>query len=399
MKSRFENGILTFFPEGRLNAYTAGSAEKEMLQAIGEHCPEKVCCDCGALEYIASAGLRVLLRIGKQKPLSLCNVSYGVYEVLHLTGFDDLFETRRQMRTLSVEGCKVVGKGFSSTVYRYDPETIVKVFSERISLERIYSETESAKKSFVSGIPTAIPYDVVRVGNGYGTMFEFLDADTLSQNLMDHPERFDELMDKYVRLLRQFHETPAVEGAFPDIRKKYHTWAGGLGKYMEEDEVAALHRLIDAIPERKTMLHVDCHSQNIMVQDGKLIFVDMADVSEGHPLVDIGTEYFHYIIARETSLGAKLVFRVEPEDHELPVKVWNALVDRYFAGKSEEQMCEIREMLRYFGCMRCLILVAKHSQIDYGTAMELVNRQRADLYPHIDRAAELFAKADQFFPS
>lgn len=112
-----------------------------------------------------------------------------------------------------------------------------------------------------------------------------------------------------------------------------------------------------------------------------------------------GTEYFHYIIARETSLGAKLVFRVEPEDHELPVKVWNALVDRYFAGKSEEQMREIREMLRYFGCMRCLILVAKHSQIDYGTAMELVNRQRADLYPHIDRAAELFAKADQFFPS
>ena len=397
MTSAFDNGVLTLYLTGRVDSYTVTQTEKEAFDAIGQWNPDKVVCDCKGLEYIASAGLRLLLKIGQKRALSIVNVSLEVYEVLNMTGFTGMFDTKREMRELSVEGCPVVGAGFSSTVYRYDRETIIKVFAERVTLDRIYSETASAKKSFVSGIPTAIPYDVVRVGNGYGTVFEFINADTLSQNFMDHPERFDELMEKYVKLLRQFHATPAVSGAFPDIRDKYHTWADGLKKYMADEELAVIHRLIDAVPVRKTMIHVDCHSRNIMVEDGKLVFVDMADVSEGHPLFDIGAEYFHYMILRDTSLGAKVVFGVEPEDAELPVRVWYDLVRRYFDGCTEEQMTDIHRMLKYFGCLRCLIMVAKHAHISYDSAMELVNKQRADLLPFADEAIALFRRADEFF--
>lgn len=397
MQCHFEDGVLTLFISGRIDTLTVNAAEQEALEAIEHYRPDKVVCDCRDLVYIASAGLRMLLKIGKQQEMVIRNVSTEVYEVLDLTGFTGMFDTKRVMRELSVDGCKVVGAGFSSTVYRYDRETIIKVFAERVTLDRIYKETASAKKSFVSGIPTAIPYDVVKVGNGYGTVFEFIDANTLSQNFMDHPERFDELMEKYVRLLKQFHATPAIPGAFPDIREKYHQWADGLKKYMSDQEIAAIGRLIDAVPVRKTMIHVDCHSRNIMVQDGKLIFVDMADVSEGHPLFDIGAEYFHYMILRTTSLGAKVVFGVEPEDAELPVRVWHDLVRRYFDACSDEQMADVHKMLKYFGCLRCLIMVAKHAHISYEAAMELVNKQREDLLPYIDEAVALFSRADEFF--
>lgn len=134
-----------------------------------------------------------------------------------------------------------------------------------------------------------------------------------------------------------------------------------------------------------------------MVQDGKLIFVDMADVSILHPLFDIGAEYYHYMIMRTTSLGAKVVFGVEPEDEELPVRVWHDLVRRYFANCKQEQMDDIHKMLRYFGSLRCLIMVAKHAHIEYDTAMELINRQRKDLFPYIDEAVSLFSRADEFF--
>ena len=397
MKYKYENDILTVYLCGKIDSSNGISIEKEMLKIVDKHNPKKIICDCKELSYIASYGLRMLLTIGKMTKLSLNNVSLEVYEVLELTGFTDMFEVKRAMRELSVDGCKVIGGGFSSTVYRYDRETIIKAFSERITLDRIYSETESARKSFVSGIPTAIAYDVVKVGNGYGTVFELIDADTLSQNFMDHPEQFDELMEKYVQLLKKFHATPAVKGDFPEIRQKYHKWADGLKKYMSDEEVASIGRLIDAVPLRKTMIHVDCHSRNIMVQNGNLIFVDMADVSEGHPLFDIGAEYFHYIIMRETSLGAKVIFGVEPEDTELPVRIWNELVRRYFDKCSEEQSEDIHKMLKYFGCLRCLIMVAKHAHIDYGSAMELVNRQRKDLLPYIDDAVQLFSRADEFF--
>lgn len=83
------------------------------------------------------------------------------------------------------------------------------------------------------------------------------------------------------------------------------------------------------MPRRSTLVHVDCHSGNIMVQNGKLIFVDMADVSIGHPLF--------------------------------------------------------------------LIMVVKHAHIKYDAAMELINRQRQDLLPHIEEAVSLFKRADEFF--
>lgn len=397
MESNFENGILTVKLDGKIDSYTVANVEKELFDLLNANAAKSVILDCKNLTYIASAGLRVLLKIGKQAELSIINVTREVYEVLEMTGFTGMFDTKRIMREISLDGCKIIGRGFSSEVYRYDRETVVKLFGKKVTLERIYNETASAKKSFISGIPTAIPYDVVRCGDSYGTVFELIDADTLSKNFMDYPERFDELMEKYNKLLKHFHSTPAMKGTFPNIRDKYHTWAQGLKKYLTDEEVAAIYRLIDAVPTRQTMIHVDCHSGNIMVQNGNLIFVDMADVSIGHPLFDIGAEYFHYMIMRTTSLGARVIFGVEPEDSELPVKVWYDLVRRYFSNCKEEQFEEIHKMLKYFGCLRCLIMVAKHAHMEYDTAMELVNRQRKDLFPHIDEAVSLFSRADEFF--
>ncbi len=397
MESNFENGILTVKVTGKIDSYSAPNVQDELLTLVNAKNPEKIVLDCKGLEYIASAGLRVFLKIGKMAELLIINASREVYEVLELTGFTGMFDTKRVMRELSLDGCKIIGRGFSSEVYRYDRETVVKLFGERVTLERIYKETASAKKSFVAGISTAIPYDVVRCGNSYGTVFELIDADTLSRNFMDHPERFDEFMEKYNKLLKHFHSTPAIKGTFPDIVDKYYEWATGLKKYMSDDEIKAIYRLIDAVPKRQTLVHVDCHSGNIMVQDGTLIFVDMADVSIGHPLFDIGAEYYHYMIMRTTSLGAKVVFGVEPEDSELPVKIWHDLVRRYFSNCKSEQFDDINKMLKYFGCLRCLIMVAKHAHIEYDAAMELINRQRKDLMPYIDEAVSLFKRADEFF--
>ena len=397
MENYTENGVLTVTMESRIDAHNANDIEAQLFEIINADSAEKVVLDCKNLTYIASAGLRVLLKIGKIKELSIINVSREVYEVLEMTGFTGMFDTKRVMRELSLDGCEIIGRGFSSEVYRYDRETVVKLFGERVTLDRIYSETASAKKSFVAGIPTAIPYDVVRCKNSYGTVFELIDANTLSRNFMDYPERFDEFMEKYDKLLKHFHSTKAIKGTFPDIREKYHQWSAGLKKYMTDEEIEKIDRLIDAVPDRDTLVHVDCHSGNIMVQNGKLIFVDMADVSIGHPIFDIGAEYYHYVIMRTTSLGAKVVFGVEPEDSELPVRVWKDLVKRYFSNLKPEQMADVNKMLRYFGSLRCLIMVAKHAHIEYDAAMELINRQRQDLMPFIDEAEALFKRADEFF--
>ena len=397
MKSSIKDGTLTLYLEGRITTVNAPQLKAEAFALIEMHKPENITVDCEALEYIASSGLRILLEIGKNYDLTLLNVSGAVYEVLDISGFTNIFEVRRAMRQLSVEGCRLIGTGASSRVYRYNDDTMIKKFVPGVSLERIYAETRSARQSFVAGIQTAIPFDVVRCDDSYATVFEKISGSSLGITLMEQPERFDELMEKYTALLKQFHSTVAPEGAFPDIRDKYHAWMENLKHYMTEQEVAGLYDIFDAIPFRKTMIHVDPHAGNIMASGDKLLFVDMADISVGHPLIDVGTEYFHYVIVPDTPLGAKLVFTVEPEDTTLPFRVWDDLERRYFAGKSEAQMKDIHRMLQLFGGFRCLIIVAKHQQLSYEVKMELVEKQRRELMPYLDEARELFARADEFF--
>ena len=397
MKRYFDEGTLTLFFEDSIKSTNAPKLREEAFSLLEEYKPEKVVIDCETLRYISSSGLRVVLEIGKAYKLSLINVVGEVYEILDLSGFTNMFEIKRAMRRISVEGCRLLGTGASSHVYQYDEDTMVKKFVAGVSLDRIYSETESARKSFIAGIQTAIPFDVVRCDDGYATVFEMINGTSLNATFMEHPERFDELMEKYTALLKQFHSTTVPEGTFPDIREKYHSWMENLKNYMTEEEVRGLYDIFDVIPPRKTMIHVDPHGGNIMVDGDKLLFVDMADISVGHPLIDLGTEYFHYMILRETCLGAKLIFTVEPEDAELPVRIWNDLERRYFEGKSETQRKDIHRMLRLFGGFRCLIIVAKHKQLSYETKMELVEKQRKELMPYLAEAKALFARADEFF--
>lgn len=98
-----------------------------MFAAYREHGHLKL--DAKNLEYISSAGLRVLLKLRKEQPdLEISHVSNDVYAIFEVTGFTDLLTIKRQLREISVEGCKILGKGGSGTVYRLSEDTIVKVF-------------------------------------------------------------------------------------------------------------------------------------------------------------------------------------------------------------------------------------------------------------------------------
>ena len=46
---------------------------------------------------------------------------------------------------------------------------------------------------------------------------------------------------------------------------------------------------MDAIPESDTVVHGDFHSKNVMIRNGELVLVDMANLTTGHPLYDLGS--------------------------------------------------------------------------------------------------------------
>ena len=111
--------------------------------------------------YASSAGLRVFLRLMQAvNETVITNVHSELYEILDMTGFTEMTKVRKAYRVISVEGCEAIGQGANGKVYRTDLETIVKVYLNPDALSEIHCERELA---FVAGVPTAIPYDVVRI--------------------------------------------------------------------------------------------------------------------------------------------------------------------------------------------------------------------------------------------
>ena len=113
MKTQLENSDLTIFMEGRIDTNNAPAVETELL-ALSERDPgAKLTLDASALEYISSAGLRVLKKLRKQlgKPLTLKNVSPEVYEIFEATGFTELLNVRKRLREISIEGREKLGEG------------------------------------------------------------------------------------------------------------------------------------------------------------------------------------------------------------------------------------------------------------------------------------------------
>ena len=87
-----ENGNALFNLEGRLDTVTAPELEKELKGSLDG--VTSLTLDFGKLEYISSAGLRVLLAaqklMTKQGTMKLTGVNDTIMEIFDVTGFTDI---------------------------------------------------------------------------------------------------------------------------------------------------------------------------------------------------------------------------------------------------------------------------------------------------------------------
>ena len=239
MTTSIENKKLTVYLENRIDTNNAAETEKEIFDAIEKSGCEELCFDAEKLEYISSAGLRVLLKVQKtvNSQIPIINVSRDIYEIFDTTGFTELLDVRKAFRKISTDGCEMIGSGGYGKVYRLDPETIVKVYAPGMSLEFVERERMVSKKAFIMGIPTAISYDVVKCGDSYGVVYELLDAKTVAQIISADPSKIPEICGRSAGLLKQLHTiVPEKDSGLPDRKDKLLEWVDSISKYITEAE-------------------------------------------------------------------------------------------------------------------------------------------------------------------
>ena len=383
MRFELSDNLLTLFFEGELNSYNADVIEKEVDEVLSSSKFQTLNLDFAKLHYISSAGLRIILKIKQKHDDShVINANLDVYDVLQMTGFTNIMDVKKAMREMSVEGAEIIGEGFFSTVYRIDKDTIIKVFNRTSDEKQIERELKLAKQAFVLGIPTAISFDIVKVKNKLGVRFEMLDCMSLKNAFIKYPEKYDELLNKYVDLLKKINTTECFDPSVPSIKKFFLEKVDAIKHLLDEAHYEKLLGLMKSVPERSTFVHGDCHFKNIMVQGEDFLLIDMDTLSVGHPIFELANLRCPYVAFEEDAPGnCEQFFGMKAE---YCVKLYDDIIRLYF-GKEDEAIKDKIALVCYAhmvwwtltnqkdnqkrlnGCKERLIaLLDKYNDIDIG---------------------------------
>lgn len=363
MNKKVENGVLTLFLDGRIDSANAAQVGAEIDSIMSETAYEKIVIDAENLAYISSAGLRVILKIRKADPeLEIINASAEVYDIFEMTGFTEMITIKKAYRRLSVDGCEVIGEGANGKVYRLDPDTIIKVYLNPDCLPDIHRERELARKAFVLGIPTAIPYDVVKVGEGYGSVFELLNAKSFAKLIAAEPENLDKYVGLYVDLLKKIHSTELKKGDMPDMKAVALDWAEFLRDYLPEDKADKLCSLVAAVPESNSMMHGDYHIKNVMMQNDEVLLIDMDTLCMGHPVFEFASVFLAYVGYSENDHTIVEKFLGIPYD--IAVKIWDKTLRLYFGTDDEQKIKEYEDKAKIVGYTRMMRRTIRRNGFD-----------------------------------
>ena len=336
--------------KGKIDSTNAAEFEKELMAAK----PAEL--DASELEYISSAGLRALLKLAKAVgDVTVNNVSSGVYEIFNVTGFTEILAVNKKLKEINVDNAELLGAGANGRVYRVDEERIVKVYNKISNPpEKIRREQESARRAFVHGVPSAIPFELVRVSDELGMIYELVDAKTLGSVVHNNPEKLREYALSMSALMKKLHSTEMEKDTMPDARMTLRLWADIAAKsdYYTKDDMQRVYDLIDSIPVRNTFIHGDFHPGNIMVQNGELILIDMGDASVGHPVIDLLGTYQLMSLTPKKNPGVAM--RYLGMTTEEAIEMWDLFIRDYLGTDDDKTISDLEESLISFALIRNL---------------------------------------------
>lgn len=354
--NRLDNNTLYIDLEGKITFENAQEIHEQLDKLIAGHPDHKrIQLNAQKLIYISSAGLRVLLDLKKKgNNIDLVEIQPEVYDTMEITGFTQLFNIRKALRSVDISGLTMIGHGATASVYRINDEQVIKVFAPTISFDLIENEIRCTKIAFTSGVPADIPFDMVRAGDSYAIIYEFLHALSLPEYIHTYPEKKKEYIEKYVELVLSLKEISIDSDQLSSMKENYHGMINAVAEQLDKEEIRLYHELIDAVPDGKSFIHGDCHMGNIMVQNDELVLIDMASVGYGMEFFELFNVYspYQFIAGHLPEDAVKGMLDVSKAEC---MEIWQAFWDIYSRGFSQEKKEYILKLCNLYASLKAVI--------------------------------------------
>ena len=380
-----DNGVLTVSLDGRMDTEAAVKFEAELAEICKNNPHESMVFDAEKLLYVASSGLRTILKMAKtEKNFSVENVSPAVYNVFEMTGFSRIIKIRKALRKIDLEKCEKIGFGGNGAVYRVSEDEIVKVNYNPATYAALDLELAKAKEAFLLGIPTAISFDLVDCGEGKrGVVYETIKSRTLGESIQSNPELMEELTERYVEQLNTLHAVHTDNPVFGNAKDNYRTQVENASKFLTEEEGQMLKQILDVLPEGDRLVHCDAHPKNIMIQNGDMLWIDMEGMATGHPIYDLISiaAVLNGMRTDEMSLG------ICGMDNQTVLKFKDCFIRKYFKTEDPEAVQRYSSMIDALRLIRAVFAIGFTSKNTEEYRPAIIAMARQVFFPNIQKIA------------
>lgn len=263
------------------------------------------------------------------------------------------------MKEYRSEDLTLLGKGGTGCVYRINDEQVLKTYRDNITLEELMQKKEAIRHLLVKDIPAMFSFEIVRIDDGYGIVYEMLKDSSVAESIMKNPSCLEELGMKMGNLFRQMHDAD-VSGCLPSFRERISGWVSEAEEtgFITGHCAKTMRNLIDSIPEGSSLIHSDFHEGNVKIFNGDLLLIDLDEIAYGNPLYDLAFHFNNHILASKVAAICLKSVGMLPEYCK---RIYAIELDAYFNGRPD---AGLKKKLKPISLMLSVLAPAR-LQTDY----------------------------------
>lgn len=280
--------------DGNVLAVTGRIGHDEAEQIMAELGEEELTLDFDKVPAVNFAAQRVFLNSRNDgKLFTVSSASDEVCAAFDSTGVSKFVSVCKKPRAFDMTTVRPSGDGFTAeSFFSSDEDSMMKLYYDFIPQSSLEREKRRAKAAMFAGIPTPLSGDIIKVGARNGIVFErIMEKKSIARSLSDDPEHLEDYALHFAEMCKALHSKPCDKSVFPSTAMRYRNFVVN-DKYYDEEKKKVILDFLDSVPETGRCLHGDLHAGNVIIADGRYLFIDMADFGYGNANFDLGTIYY-----------------------------------------------------------------------------------------------------------
>ena len=264
---------------------------------------------------------------------------------------------KEEIERINLDDYVQTGEGGTALTYNHkDGRTLAKLFMPSIAADNAAREFRINQVVYESGLPTPQPIRLITDGVRFGAEYELIAPKrSFTRIISQEPDQLVPLTERFARLAKRIHQTPADTTRLPDMRELVREWIDRLEQFPDELK-RRFHRFIDTVPSTPTCLHGDLHIGNIITDGQRDLWIDVGDFAYGVPEWDLGMMYYssHFLSPER----ADSIFHL---DNDTLRAHWDVFAPVYYGTDSKDALDAEVEKLQPFIATKMAFIISKMS--------------------------------------